>query len=74
MVYIVGMSPAEAIDLATRDAAKWHRLSDRGTIEEGKRADLLLLNSDPTVNINNTLDIANVCVAGIQVEQVVKTR
>jgi imidazolonepropionase-like amidohydrolase len=59
---IVGMSPAEAIDAATGEAAKWHRLPDRGTIEVGKRADLLMLGPDPLLNITNTLDIEKVWV------------
>lgn len=64
-VQIIGMSPAEAINAATREAAKWHRLPDRGSIEVGKRADLLLLNADPLANITNTLDIDQVWVNGL---------
>ncbi|KAI1379891.1 hypothetical protein F4677DRAFT_407930 [Hypoxylon crocopeplum] len=67
-----GLTPAEALRAATSEPAKWHHLEDRGTIEVGKRADLVLLNSDPLVNISNTLDIASVWVGGIVVEKVVK--
>ncbi|KAH7185983.1 uncharacterized protein B0J16DRAFT_343069 [Fusarium flagelliforme] len=72
LVNIVGMSPAEAINAATREAAKWHQLSDRGTIEVGKRADLLMLGSDPLVDITNTLDIERVWVYGAEVARVTK--
>jgi len=72
LVNIVGMWPAEAINAATREAAKWHRLLDRGTIEVGKRADLLMLGSDPLVDITNTLDIERVWVLGAEVARVTK--
>ena len=74
LVQIVGMSPAEAINAATREAAKWHRVPDRGSIEVGKRADLVMLNSDPLVSINNTRNIERVWVAGIEIELVTKLR
>ena len=38
-----GLSPAEAIVAATVNAAAVLGLNDRGTIEPGQRADLLLL-------------------------------
>ncbi|KAJ4139784.1 hypothetical protein NW768_001128 [Fusarium equiseti] len=72
LVNIVGMSPSEAINAATREAAKWHRLPDRGTIEFGNRADLLMLGSDPLLNITNTLDIKRIWVHGVEVSRVRK--
>lgn len=42
-VRFCGLSPAEAIAAATVNAAAVLGLSDRGTIEPGKRADLILL-------------------------------
>ncbi|KAF2676804.1 hypothetical protein K458DRAFT_321123 [Lentithecium fluviatile CBS 122367] len=65
LVYI-GMIPAEAMDAATRVPAMFHRLNDRGFIAPGMRADLLLLNSNPLVNISNTLDIERVWIGGRQ--------
>lgn len=72
LINIIGMSPAEAINAATREAAKWHRLPDRGTIEFGKRADLLMLGSNPLLNITNTPDIEKVWVLGAEVARVQK--
>lgn len=59
-----GMRPAEALNAATRVAAKWHCLGGRGEVKAGQRADLLLLNSNPLLNISNTLDIERVWAAG----------
>lgn len=60
----VGMSNVEAINAATRVAAKFHGLRDRGRIEVGLRADLVLLGSDPLEDIKNTRDIEEVWVGG----------
>jgi imidazolonepropionase-like amidohydrolase len=52
MVRWAGFSPLEAIALATREAAKALRLErEIGTIEQGKRADLILLARDPLADI-----------------------
>lgn len=71
-VNILGMSPAEAINAATREPAKWHRVPDRGVVEVGKRADLVLLGSDPLLNISNTLDIERVWVLGREVSKIAR--
>ena len=60
-----GLTPLEAIQAATLNAAKCLGLSDSyGTIEKGKVADLVLLAADPLVDIANTKKIAAVVVAG----------
>ncbi|KAK6062542.1 Adenine deaminase 2-like protein 2 [Seiridium cupressi] len=69
-VEYLAMSPAEAINAATRETAKWHRVLDRGSVEIGKRADIVMLNSALLVNITNTLDIAKIWVLGVQVAHV----
>ncbi|KAK0615373.1 hypothetical protein B0T17DRAFT_620161 [Bombardia bombarda] len=62
-----GLTPAEALRAATSLPAKHHQgLEDRGVIAPGMRADLVLLNSDPLVNISYTRDIARVWVAGVE--------
>ena len=68
LLHKAGLSPLEALRAATVNVARWHRLSDRGTIEVGKRADVVLLNSNPLVNISNTRDIAQVWVGGISIQ------
>jgi len=39
---VTGCSIGEAIQMASTNPAKLYRLADRGTIEPGKRADLIL--------------------------------
>ena len=49
-----GLTPLQAITAATGENAKLLHASDRGTIAPGKRADLLVLDADPLVDIGNT--------------------
>jgi imidazolonepropionase-like amidohydrolase len=56
-----GLTPAEALAAATSGVAKFlGRENDLGTVETGKRADLLLLDGSPLENIANTQRIAAV--------------
>jgi imidazolonepropionase-like amidohydrolase len=49
-----GISAADTIVIATRNAARaLGKLDELGTIEAGKLADVVLLNADPTRDINN---------------------
>lgn len=60
-----GLTPMEALRAATRDAARFTGQEKlRGTIESGKRADLVLLSADPSRNIAATRSIAGVMVNG----------
>ncbi|KAJ3900652.1 hypothetical protein F5879DRAFT_402498 [Lentinula edodes] len=68
----IGMTPAEAIRSATVVPAAWHRVRDRGVILPGMRADLVLLNSNPLLNISNARDIARVWIAGVEYLDVAK--
>lgn len=53
-----GISPADAIVIATRNAARFlGKLDEMGTVEAGKLADLVLLNADPTADIDNAKQI-----------------
>lgn len=62
----VGFTPAEALRAATLLPAMLHDVPDRGVIAPGKRADLVLLNSNPLDDITNTRDIAKVWIGGIE--------
>ena len=58
LVTLAGLSPAEALESATRDAAVVLGAQGlRGTIEVGKLADLVVLRSDPLLDIRNTRSI-----------------
>jgi len=49
-----GVEPGEAIRIATENGARYSgMLADRGTIERGKRADLILVDGDPTTDISD---------------------
>ncbi|NQX39537.1 amidohydrolase family protein [Pedobacter steynii] len=60
MVSKCGFSTQEVIHAATMIGAEATGLSDRGQITEGKRADILILNSNPLENISATKDIFGV--------------
>jgi imidazolonepropionase-like amidohydrolase len=56
-----GMTNEQVLQSATRMAMEWLGVAaDRGTVEAGKRADLLLLDADPLANVANTRKIAAV--------------
>lgn len=59
-----GFTPMQALQAATRDAAEFLALNDAGTIEVGKRADLVLLTADPLADIHNTSKIRAVIIGG----------
>jgi imidazolonepropionase-like amidohydrolase len=60
-----GMTNLQVLESTTRRAAEWlGALPDRGTVEAGKRADLVLLDANPLEDISNTRRIAAVIVGG----------
>ena len=64
-----GFTPAEALRAATSLTAKRFGLRDRGRIEIGKRADLLLVDGDPLANIADTLSIRGVWRRGVRLAE-----
>jgi imidazolonepropionase-like amidohydrolase len=52
-----GLTPMQVITAATGENAKLLHATDRGTIVVGKRADLLVLDGDPSMDIVNTRKI-----------------
>ncbi|WP_267424287.1 MULTISPECIES: amidohydrolase family protein [unclassified Curtobacterium] len=67
MLVRAGMRPADALAAATSVPARHFGLTDRGRIAEGLRADLLLVDGDPTSTISDTLNITAVWRRGTQV-------
>jgi len=60
-----GLTPLEALQTATLNPAKFlGRTRDMGTVEEGKLADLVLLDANPLDDIRNTQKISAVVLAG----------
>ena len=65
MVDELGYTPYEALEAGTLKVAQYFgTTADTGTIAQGKRADLILLNANPLTNIANTEDRAGVMVNG----------
>lgn len=61
-----GLKPYQALEATTYNAAlSLNVLSDFGTIEEGKRANLVLLRKNPLENISNIRSIKGVVLDGI---------
>lgn len=61
-----GLTPAEALTAATATPAKAFHLDDRGVIEAGKRADLVLVKGDPTRDIKAARNIVAVWKIGVE--------
>jgi imidazolonepropionase-like amidohydrolase/Tol biopolymer transport system component len=59
-----GATPIEALRFGTSDPARIYGFTDLGTLEPGKLADLVILDADPTVDIQNSDDIAMVMLNG----------
>ena len=64
-----GMTPAEVIVAATRNAAELLQVADAGTLEAGKSADFIVLDANPLDDITNTRRIAEVYLRGRAVDR-----
>jgi imidazolonepropionase-like amidohydrolase len=61
-----GLSTVEALRAATVLPAQYFGLHDRGVIEPGRRADLVLIDGDPIADIHATRRIRRVWCAGVE--------
>jgi Amidohydrolase family len=65
LLVAAGLTPYQALETGTRNVARFFGTSDQtGTVEVGKRADLILLESNPLADIRNTTRRAGVMLRG----------
>jgi imidazolonepropionase-like amidohydrolase len=64
-----GLTPMQALSAATAATAMAFRLKDRGRIAPGLRADLVLVDGDPTVDIRATRSIVAVWKDGAEFDR-----
>lgn len=60
-----GLPSVDILRAATSRPAEQFGFEDRGVIEPGRRADLVLIQGDPITNISNTRNIKRVWLGGI---------
>jgi imidazolonepropionase-like amidohydrolase len=65
----MGMTPAQAITAATKRSAAVLGLDDMGSVEAGKRADLIVLDANPLTDIRNTQKISQVYQKGEELDR-----
>ena len=66
LLVAAGLSPAEALRSATTAPARVFGLTDRGSVTPGLRADLVLIEGDPTQDITATRNIRETWIGGTQ--------
>jgi len=60
-----GLTPAQALQVATWNGARFTRRADLGSVEPGKRADVIQVDGDPTRNISDIRRISMVMKDGV---------
>jgi imidazolonepropionase-like amidohydrolase len=60
----IGIPNATILQTATANVARWLRKDDFGTIEPGKRADLILVDGDPLARIHDLENVVLVVQSG----------
>jgi imidazolonepropionase-like amidohydrolase len=66
---IAGLTPMQVIVAATRNSAEFLRMADAGTLEVGKSADFIVLDTNPLDDITNTRRISSVVLRGTAVDR-----
>jgi imidazolonepropionase-like amidohydrolase len=66
---VAGMTPAQVITAATRNAAELLKVMDAGMIAAGMSADFIVLDANPLDDIKNTRRIADVYLRGAVVDR-----
>ncbi|MGW7517766.1 amidohydrolase family protein [Streptomyces sp. NPDC054796] len=64
LMVAAGMTPAQVLAAGTSGASRQCVRADLGTVAPGRRADLLVLNADPTADIGNLRDLGMVILDG----------
>jgi imidazolonepropionase-like amidohydrolase len=72
LLVAAGLTPIEALQAATATPARRFGLTDRGRIAPEARADLLLIDGDPTTNIADTLSIRAIWRRGVRLTEEVR--
>ena len=63
-----GLTPIQALNAAGKGSAAMLGLKDRGTIEPGKKADLLVLDANPLEDIKNTRELVSIWHGGKEIK------
>lgn len=69
LLVAAGLTPRDALTAATALPSRFFSLADRGRIAPGLRADLLLVDGDPTTNIDATRAIVTIWKNGYVVDR-----
>lgn len=64
LLVAAGLTPAEALVAATANSAKLFRRTDAGTIEKGKRADMVIVAGAPWLNISDIRNVRRTLIGG----------
>ena len=64
-----GLTPLQAIEIATKNGAEFLRIADAGTLDAGKSADFIVLDANPLDDIKNTRRISAVYLKGAAVDR-----
>ena len=64
-----GMTPAQVLTAATKNAAEFLRIPNAGTVASGNSADFIVLDANPLDDITNTRRIRDVYIRGERIDR-----